>query len=56
MKGDASSSCISCIGRWILYHCTTCLSVQEMQEIWVQSPGQEDPLEKEMTIHPSILA
>ena len=54
MKGDASSSWISCIGRWILYHCTTCLSVQEMQEIWVQSLGQEDPLEKEMTIHSSI--
>ena len=27
-----------------------------MQEIWVQSPGQEDLLEKEMTIHSSILA
>ena len=28
----------------------------EMQEIWVQSLGQEDPLEKEMTTHSSILA
>ena len=27
-----------------------------MQEIWVQSLGQEDPLEKEMTTHSSILA
>ena len=27
-----------------------------MQEIWVQSMGQEDPLEKEMIIHSSILA
>ena len=27
-----------------------------MQETWVQSLGQEDPLEKEMTIHSSILA
>ena len=26
-----------------------------MQEIWVQSLGQEDPLEKEMAIHSSIL-
>ena len=26
------------------------------QETWVQSEGQEDPLEKEMAIHPSILA
>ena len=27
-----------------------------MQEMKVQSPGQEDPLEKEMAIHSSILA
>ena len=27
-----------------------------MQEIWVQSLGQEDPLEKEMATHPSTLA
>jgi len=27
-----------------------------MQEMWVQSLGQEDPLEKEMAIHSSILA
>ena len=27
-----------------------------MQETWVQSLGQEDPLEKEMATHPSILA
>ena len=27
-----------------------------MQETWVQSPVWEDPLEKEMTIHSSILA
>ena len=27
-----------------------------MQEIQVQSLGQEDPLEKEMATHPSILA
>ena len=27
-----------------------------MQEIWVQSLGQEDPLEKEMATHSSILA
>ena len=28
----------------------------ETQETWVQSLGQEDPLEKEMAIHSSILA
>ena len=27
-----------------------------MQETWVQSLGQEDPLEKEMAPHSSILA
>ena len=27
-----------------------------IQEIWVSSLGQEDPLEKEMAIHSSILA
>ena len=27
-----------------------------MQETWVQSLGLEDPLEKEMATHPSILA
>ena len=29
---------------------------QETQEIWVQSLGWEDPLEKEMATHPSVLA
>ena len=27
-----------------------------MQETWVQFLGQEDPLEKEMAVHSSILA
>ena len=27
-----------------------------MQETWVRSPGREDPLEKEMATHSSILA
>ena len=27
-----------------------------MWETWVQSPGWEDPLEKEMTIHSSTIA
>ena len=30
--------------------------MQEMQEMWVQSLGREDPLEKEMATHFSILA
>ena len=31
-------------------------AMQEKQEIWVQSLGQEDPLEKGMAIHSSILS
>ena len=31
-------------------------SRQETQETWVQSPGQEDPLEEEIATQPSILA
>ena len=27
-----------------------------MQEMWVQSQGQEDPLEKEIATHSSVLA
>ena len=30
--------------------------MQEMQETWVQSLGQEEPLGKEMATHSSILA
>ena len=30
--------------------------MQETQETWVQSLGQEDPLEKEMATHSSIVA
>ena len=32
------------------------LPMQEMQEMWVQSLGQEDPLEAGMATHSSILA
>ena len=31
-------------------------AMQETQETWVQSLGQEDPLEKVMATHSSILA
>ena len=30
--------------------------MQETQQMWVQSLGQEDPLEKEMATHSNILA
>ena len=29
--------------------------IQETQEMWIQSLGQEDPQEKEMATHSSIL-
>ena len=32
------------------------MPVQDTQEMWVLSLGQEDPLEKEMATHSSILA
>ena len=32
------------------------LTAQEMQEMWVQSLGQEDPLEEGMATHSSIPA
>ena len=34
----------------------TVKNLPAMQEAWVQSLGQEDPLEKGMPPHPSILA
>ena len=50
-------SYVSCIGRWFLYHYATWVSLmaqrvknspamQEMQEMWVWSLAQEDPLEE----------
>ena len=33
-----------------------CLPMQELQETQVLSLGREDPLEKEMTTHSSVLA
>ena len=47
----------------LIFSIRTCGSVvknppamQEPQESWVRSLGQEDPLEEGMTIHSSILA
>ena len=31
------------------------LPMQETYEVWVQSPGQEDPLEEEMATYSNIL-
>ena len=31
-------------------------AIEETQEVWVRSLGQEDPLEEEMAAHSSVLA
>ena len=33
-----------------------CHSAADLQDMWIQSLGWEDPLEKEMATHSSILA
>ena len=55
------SSCISqashCSGfSWASLVAQTVKNLPAMQETQVQSLGQEDPLEKGMTIHSSVLA
>ena len=45
------------LGKWNLLPCgSTGKNLPAMQETWVQSLGWEDPLEKEMATHSSILA
>ena len=41
--------------HWTSLVAQTVKSLPIMRETWVQSLGQEDPLEKEMATHPSIL-
>ena len=61
-QGDSSALChlifpsnaidISQVAQWV----KNLPAMQEMQETWVRSLGLEDPLEKEMATHSSILA
>ena len=44
------------IREWTSLVAQTVKHLPVMQETWVQSPGQEDPLEKETATHSSILA
>ena len=44
------------MGTQMLLVVIICLPVQEIQEMWVRSLGWEDPLEKEIATHSSILA
>ena len=41
---------------WASLVAQTVKNLPAVQETWVQSLGQEDPLEKEMATHSSILA
>ena len=42
--------------NWVSLVAQTVKNLPAMQETWVQSLGQEDPLEKGMATHSSILA
>ena len=42
--------------NWASLVAQTVKDLPAMQETWVRSLGREDPLEKEMTMHSSILA
>ena len=45
-----------CVTSQVAQWSRICLPMQEMQEMWLQSLGQEDPVKKEMATHSSILA
>ena len=47
----------ACMGlpRWLIRKESACNS-EDIQETWIPSLGREDPLEKEMATHSSILA
>ena len=47
-----SNSIASPVAQWL----RICLPMQETQETWIWSLGQEDPLEEEIATHSSILA
>ena len=47
---------INPIGYWASLVAQRLKRLPAMQETWVRSLGQEDPLEKEMATHSSILA
>jgi len=54
-------SSVSCISRQVLYHFTSLVAqmVKSLPAVWetqVQSLGWEDPLQKEMATHYTILA
>ena len=51
-SGNASTLFRSLMAQWV----KNLPAIQETQETWVPSLGQEDPLEEEMATHSSSLA
>ena len=47
---------LNCGNYWTSLVAQTVKNMPAMQETWVQSVGQEDPLEEEMATHSSSLA
>ena len=57
LQNDNSLQKESCpVTRWASLLAQTVKNLPAMWETWVQSLGREDPLEKEMATHSSILA
>ena len=54
--GQESITTSSYVMLWASWVAQTVKNLPAMQETWVQSLDQEDPLEKEMATHSSILA
>ena len=52
MKYQVDIKAMSWVAQWQ----RICLSIEETQETWVQSLGQEDSLEWEMATRSSVLA
>ena len=56
LRTEALSHLILLKTQWVFFILQTVKNLPAMQETWVPSLGGEDPLEKEMATHSSILA
>ena len=56
VKGNAIETSPQYIRKWTSHVAKMVKNPPAMQETWVQSLGEEGPLEKEMTSHSNILA
>ena len=55
LRTEALSHLILLKTQWVFFILQTVKNLPAMQETWVPSLGGEDPLEKEMATHSSIL-